>query len=184
MTHEGRLTATNLATHQHLGCNLYLHNVYHNHRQRNRHSSTDGGNILSVGAKVNASENTNKAKRPTSELTMAHFDRGNEWEAYLFQWLDRKGLRLPMPSDPKQGHNICEIVNRDKRLHFFISGLEFWPNDVLQEEFPKTGMGPVQFGLAKPDLLEIERSENGSFMWRVIDAKASKVVKVNVVPKI
>ena len=35
-----------------------------------------------------------------------------------------------------------------------------------------------RFGLAKPDLLEIWRTDGGGYVWRIIDAKASKDVKV------
>jgi hypothetical protein len=182
--HKGWLTATNLATHQHLRCDLYLHNVYHDRRQRNRHSLTVDGNILNVGAKANASKYTITAKRPiTSEFSKAQFDRGNEWEANLFQWLDKTGLLLTVSSGPLQGHDIWKIVDLDERLHFFVAGLEFSPNHALREGFRKAGMGWVEFGMAKPDLLEIKRWEDRSFTWRVIDAKASKVVKVNDVPK-
>jgi hypothetical protein len=177
MTHKGRLTATNLAVHQHLSCDLFLHNVYH---ERNGRSLTDDGNV-----KANAGKNTSTAKRPvTSELSKAQFDRGNEWEANLFQWLDKTGLLLTVSSGPLQGHDIWKIVDLDERLHFFVAGLEFSPNHALREGFRRAGVGPVEFGLAKPDLLEIKRWEDRSFTWRVIDAKVSKVVKVNTVPKI
>jgi hypothetical protein len=183
MTHKGRLTATNLADHQYLGCDLYLHHVYHDYDPRNGHSLTDGGNILNVGSKANASKNTGTAKGPINELSMAQFDRGNEWETNLLQWLDRKGLLLRVRSTPMHGCDIWETVDLDERPHFFVTGLKFSPNDALREKFSKAGMGPVEFGLAKPDLLEINRSDEGSFTWRVIDAKASNAVKVNVVPK-
>src|ERR1700733_12273252 len=140
MTHKGRLTATNLAVHQHLSCDLFLHNVYH---ERNGRSLTDDGNV-----KANAGKNTSTAKRPvTSELSKAQFDRGNEWEANLFQWLDRMGLLLTVLSGPLHGRDIWEIVDLDERPHFFVAGLKFWaPNHTLREEFRKAGMGPVQFG--------------------------------------
>jgi len=39
------------------------------------------------------------------------------------------------------------------------------------------GNRPVNFGLAKPDLVEVVHREN-KIVWKVIDGKASKAVKV------
>ena len=161
MMGKGRLSATNLAVHQHLSCDLFLHNIYH------------GSHHLAY------SDATHTDNRQPSELSKAQFDRGNRWESTLFQWLDREGLLLTVFSGPLDGHDIREIVDIDERPHFFVAGLHFWPpNDALREEFKKAGTSPVDFSLAKPDLVEILKGEDGSFCWRVIDAKASKSVQV------
>ncbi|KAF8963694.1 hypothetical protein BDZ97DRAFT_1819948, partial [Flammula alnicola] len=65
------------------------------------------------------------------------------------------------------------------RSHFFITGLSFWaPQAKLTERFVQARTEPLNFGLAKPDLVEIKRTGD-SVQWRVIDAKASKQVKTS-----
>jgi hypothetical protein len=161
MTGKGRLSATNLASHQHLGCDLFLYNVYHGLENHNAYNSKDNPKI--------------------SELSKAQFERGNDWEAMLFHWLDMEGLLLTVASGPLDGWDIREIIELDERSHFFIAGLRFWPPNVaLKAAFKEAGSNPVEFGLAKPDLLEVSREEDGSWAWRVIDAKSSKAVHVRI----
>jgi hypothetical protein len=153
MRHQ--LAAANLATHHHLDCDLFLHNVYH------------GSPSLSSG-------------NAPSELSKAQFERGSDWEAKLLSWLDAEGLLLTSPSRPLTADDLHEIIGADKRSHFYIAGLSFQPpRDALASEFSRVGTTPVEFGLFKPDLLEITRSDDGGYVnWKVIDAKASKGVKV------
>jgi hypothetical protein len=155
MTH--RLSATNLAAHYHHKCDLLLHNIYH------------GSSSLST------------ADLPfDSELTKAQFERGNDWEAKLLSWLDAKYLLLTVPSHPITADVLREHIDADDRSHFYIAGLSFWPpRDALASEFSRAGTTPVEFGLFKPDLLEITRFD-GYVGWKVIDAKASKGVKVTI----
>lgn len=158
MSPKKSLTATNLAVHQHLSCDLYIHNVYH------RHPS-----ILSEGADPTA----------TSELTKAQFKRGLDWEATLYGWLDDSGLLLKVPAIPlsNSADSLLENILADERAHFFITGLSFWPPQAkLTERYEEARTTPLHFGLAKPDLIEIRRSSN-VIQWRVLDAKASKNVK-------
>ena len=71
-----------------------------------------------------------------------------------------------------------ENILADDREHFFIAGLRFWPpQERLSERFRVLGTQPVTFGLSKPDLVEIVR-KGEKVVWKVIDAKASKAVKV------
>lgn len=70
-------------------------------------------------------------------------------------------------------------IQYDERDRFFVAGSTFWPpKDALAAEYSKLGTPPVNFGLAKPDLVEIIRGEDGSITWKVIDAKASQEMKV------
>lgn len=155
MPGKGTLSATNLASAYHLGCDLYLHHVYHGSELQH-----------------------NRLNFP-SELSNAQFERGNEWEATLFRWLDDSGLLLKVLSAPLDPSEILEIIQLDDRDHFFIAGLSFWPpKEALTARFVAAGTQPVYFGLAKPDLIEIERGRNGSITWKVIDAKASTHMKV------
>ncbi len=150
------LTATNLAIYQHLNCDLYIHNIYN-------------------GAKGSAG--TELSSSP-SELTKAHYKRGLEWESVLYAWLDDSDLLLKIPQIPVEGDTLLENIFADDRNHFFITGLTFWPPETqLAEKFKESLSPPLHFGLAKPDLLEIRRTNDG-IQWRVIDAKASQHVKV------
>jgi len=97
----------------------------------------------------------------------------------LFRWLDEKGLLLTVHSSALEADDIYEIIQFDERDYFFVAGLSFWPpKDALAAEFLKAGTDPVAFGLAKPDLVEIRRGQDGTITWTVIDAKASQAMKV------
>lgn len=153
MDRKHSLSATNLAVYQHLNCDLYIHNVYN--------GSSQG------------------TSSPESELTKAQCKRGLDWETTLYSWLDRSQLLLKVPSMPLEGSNLLENIQADDRTHFFITGLTFWPPQAkLAEMFTRAQAEPFKFGLAKPDLLEINRTKDGVIRWRVLDAKASKHVKV------
>jgi hypothetical protein len=149
------LSATNCSVHHHLKCDLYLHNVYH------------GTPTVSV------------AQSHPSELSKAQFERGNDWESTLLSWLDDQGLLLTVLSSPLDADDLLGMIEMDDRDHFYIAGLSFWaPKDKLDAEYFRAGTKPVKFGLFKPDLLEITRSTDGYITWKVVDAKASKFVKV------
>ena len=156
MRSKPTLSATNLASAHHLNCDLYLHHVYH--------GSPDSQH--------------NRLSTP-SELSKAQFARGNDWEWTLFRWLDEEGLLLTVHSGALGADDIFEIIQFDDRDHFFVAGLTFRPpKDALAAEFLKAGTDPVAFGLAKPDLVEIRRSQDGTIIWTIIDAKASQSMKV------
>ncbi|TFK44927.1 hypothetical protein BDQ12DRAFT_695260 [Crucibulum laeve] len=157
MSRTNSLSATNLAVHHHLNCDLYLHNAYHEER-------TAG---------------TKGQDKPLSELSKAQFKRGLDWESTLYSWLDRSELLLKVPCIPLEAKTLIENIQADDRDHFFITGLTFWPPEAqLNKRFLKTNSVPVIFGLAKPDLLEITRTSDG-VTWKVVDAKASKSVKTS-----
>ena len=152
------LSATNLAVHHHLSCDLYIHNVYHQHSQ----PVTPEGPVGPSG----------------NPLTEAQYRRGLDWEATLYSWLDSSNLLLKVPGSPLEADVLMENILAEDRDHFFISGLTFVPPEVqLLERFQQSGMPAVKFGTGKPDLLEVIRSSNG-VTWRVIDAKASTAIKV------
>jgi len=156
MNGKHSLTATNLAVYQHLNCDLYIHNV-------------SSGSVLASGSPGSSGP---------SEISRAHYKRGLGWETALYSWLDQSDLLLKVPSMPLEGRSLLENILADDRNHFFITGLTFWPPQTrLTEKFKAEGSQPLAFGLAKPDLLEIQRTEDG-IVWKVIDAKASRYVKV------
>jgi hypothetical protein len=72
---------------------------------------------------------------------------------------------------PVRGH-CSENILADGRDHFFVASISFWPPQArLAERFAAQSTQPLAFGLAKPDLLEIQWTE-GRIVWRVIDPKA------------
>jgi hypothetical protein len=157
MRKKPTLSATNLASAHHLGCDLYLHHAYH-------------------GSEIRRSLLTQP-----SEQSKAQFARGNDWEETLFRWLDEEGLLLTVRASALEGDEIFEILQFEDRDHFFVTGLSFWPpKDALTAEFLKAETQPVDFGLAKPDLVEIKRALDGTITWTVIDAKASLTIKVKI----
>ncbi|KAF7351035.1 AAA-12 domain-containing protein [Mycena sanguinolenta] len=151
------LSATNLAVYHHLNCDLYIRNVYHRGKA---HDSSDRGD--------------------RSELVAANFERGLEWERRLLAFLNEEDLLLTIPPTPVDGNALQANIDADERCHFFVSGVAFWPPPELRRRFLDAGTDPVNFGLAKPDLLEIIRTPgSGVITWRIIDAKASKKVKTS-----
>jgi len=159
MSGKQSLSATNLAVHQHLNCDLYVHNVYH-------------------GTSASASASPEAGTSSPSELSKAQYKRGLDWESSLYSWLDRSNLLLKVPSIPLDAESLLENILADEREQLFIAGLTFWPPQAsLAKRFTQERTEPLNFGLAKPDLLEIRRSANG-IQWRIIDAKASRHVKV------
>ncbi|KAK1230547.1 hypothetical protein PQX77_006347 [Marasmius sp. AFHP31] len=153
------LSATNLATYHHFNCDLYLHNIYH---------------------KPNEAGVTGKGQARTDELSKARFRRGISWEQHLIDWLDEENLLLKVDTVPKTAEDLKNHMDWDDRERFFIAGFTFWPpQQQLDSLYEKSRQSPVRFGLAKPDLLEITRVENGVKVWRVVDAKASSSVKTS-----
>lgn len=151
------LTATALAAYHHFQCDLFLHSTYHSPFRR--------GSLAFSHPEL-------------PELTKATLNRGNDWEASLFTWLDSNGLLLRVFGGFLDGSGIQEVIEVDERSHFFVAGLSFLPPvEAFKQRFNQHGREPVQFGVAKPDLLEIKK-EGNTILWRVIDAKSSGYVKV------
>lgn len=72
-----------------------------------------------------------------------------------------------------------EVIEIDERDHFFVTGLVLKPPDAAFKAFFRAnGHNPVQFSIAKPDLLEVRKEKDGTIRWQVIDAKSSSNVKV------
>jgi len=157
MSPKSSLTATNLSIFQHLSCDLYIYNIYNG--QGTTATDTSASNL--------------------TELSKAQFQRGLDWETCLYSWLDQSNLLLKVPHIPLELATFRENLQFDDRDHFYVTGLSFWPPQrELDARFKTFKSEPLNFGLAKPDLLEIRRTETGTVYWRVIDAKASKSVKV------
>ncbi|PPQ78203.1 hypothetical protein CVT26_007583, partial [Gymnopilus dilepis] len=154
---QGRksISATNLAVHQYLGCDLYIHNSYH-----------------CSPVAVQPSSNM-QATEPSN----AQFKKGLEWERLLISWLDKSNLLLKVPQKPLVAGSLLENIIADERKHFFIANLTFLPpHKDLNQRFSDEQSVPINFGYAKPDLLEVSKISD-RVQWRVVDIKASKHVK-------
>jgi hypothetical protein len=151
---KASLSATNIAAYHHLNCDLYLWNTYNEPV-----AQTD-------------------SPQETSEISRAQFHRGLEWESTLFAWLDESNMLIRVPPSPMEAEILMENILADDREHFFIAGLCFWPPyQQLAERYQALGVQPVKFGVGKPDLVEITRQGDRA-IWKVVDAKASRGVKV------
>ncbi|KAH8115406.1 hypothetical protein DFH11DRAFT_1759716 [Phellopilus nigrolimitatus] len=151
------ITATTLAVHHHLQCDLFLYNSYHG-----------------------TSKNSARHWQESSELTRATLSRGDKWESSLFAWLDGKGLLLQVLGGFLEGPEIQEVIEIDERDHFFVSGLSFVPPaSAFESKFRANHRAPVRFGVAKPDLVEIRKEKDGTIRWQVVDAKSSVAVKTS-----
>ncbi|KAF6763028.1 hypothetical protein DFP72DRAFT_986801 [Ephemerocybe angulata] len=158
-TRNSSLSATNLAVYHHLNCDLYLHNVYHKHTQ-----PTTPDNVAQPEAQL---------------LVDSQYQRGINWEATLYSWLDESNLLLKVPPMPLEAAVLYENILADDRSHFFIAGVTFDPPRAsLRDRFEQAGTVPINFGVGKPDLIEITRDHQG-ITWKVIDAKASKSIKTS-----
>lgn len=149
------LSPTQLAIYHHNHCELYLWNAYQSNKRQ-------------LGS----------SKEPDA-LTKAQFERGNDWEKLLVTWLDNEGLLLTVGGPTLSGQDVLSILDFEDRTHFFVHGLKFQsPN--FGEDFKRYGNGSksVKFGTAKPDFIEFTR-DKGRLIWRVVDAKASKKAKVD-----
>ncbi|KAJ3748603.1 hypothetical protein DFH05DRAFT_580966 [Lentinula detonsa] len=159
MNGKGSFSATDLARYHHYNCELFIYNTYNGVENPRAH--------------------IDQAHDSPTMLDAAQFKRGNDWEAHLLTWLDEENLLLTVPSHPLKGEDFVENVLADERDHFFVSGISIMPpQEHFDEMYRKAGLEPVKFGLAKPDLIEVVRSQDG-VMWKVIDAKASRAVKTS-----
>lgn len=163
------ISATSVAIHHHLRCELYLHNTYHASPATPATPNSKG-----KGKEKNGSPGVTE----TAKATMA---RGNDWEKALLRWLDEQGLLLRVMCTNLNGDEIQELIELNEgRDHFFVAGLAFSPpKEAFEERFREYDRKPVGFSIAKPDLLEVKKGEDEVIRWRVIDAKSSMDVKVS-----
>jgi hypothetical protein len=152
MTEHEYLTASDLKSFYHFGCQLELWKSVHE------------GHI------------SNARGRP-SPISMAHINRGYKWENLLVKRLDEQNLILRLSSNT----TFRSQVERDPRNHFYVINSSFKNRNLFQNEFIARRTTPIAFGTLKPDFIEVwKRVVNGrlSIEYHIIDAKASKSVQV------
>lgn len=120
---SSRVTATNLAMHAHLQCDLYLHQTYHG-----------------MSPEASGKGAVERHKSPAA-IPLAAFASGNTWESSLFAHLDQLGLLLTNSGPPLSGIDVASIIALDSRPHFFVAGLVFSPPyHRLAQEYAKHGV--------------------------------------------
>jgi hypothetical protein len=206
---DHHLSPTNIATYYHNQCQLYLHNAFHRSthdpvtKVNRRKSSTSKSTRLSLDKRSNE-------EKHSSAIADAQFQRGLNWESRLFTNLeDSEQLIRLDTSTLKSAKEIRDIIlgtaaslsslvitvkgrggkPPEKRTIWkpkYIANLEF-QSPPFDRELQGYGSrkGGVVFGVAKPDLLKINKVEetksDGStdvkIVWEIIDAKVSSELK-------
>ena len=152
MTEHQYITASDLKSFYHFGCQLELwKSVHEGHLPQTR-------------------------GRP-SPISMAHINRGYKWENLLVKQLDGRNMILRFSPSA----SLRSQIENDPRNHFYIINSSFKDRNLFENEFVARGVTPVAFGTLKPDFIEIwKRAVNGKLAieYHIIDAKASKSVQV------
>jgi hypothetical protein len=162
------LSATRLATYHQNHCDWYLHQSFHR--------------LAAVPAQEAViAPSSNPSEVTALGITTAHFQRGIEWETRLFDHLERQGqlLRLPQQTTTQEQIRDTIIESVSVKNICYISNLIFQSPSFEEElaEFRSTPFPHRLFGVAKPDLIKVNRLETGEITWEVIDAKSSTSVK-------
>ena len=146
------LTASNLNSFFHFGCQLELWKSFHEGHVPRRYESP-------------------------SSISRAHISRGHQWEKSLIRCLDAENLILRMS---KRTTFEAQVV-ADPRNHFYVINSEFKERNLFVNEYLSRRTTPVAFGTFKPDFIEVwKRVELGRLVidYHVIDAKASYALHV------
>lgn len=164
------LSPTRLAIYHQNHCDWYLHQSFHRLAA-----------IPAPGTATAPSSDPSEVTAPA--ITTAHFQRGIEWEVRLFDYLERQGQLLRLPPQLITQEQIRDIIIESVSVKniCYISNLVFQsPN--FEEELAAFHSAPFPhrlFGIAKPDLIQVNRRETGVITWEVIDAKSSTSVKTS-----
>ena len=164
------LSPTRLANYHQNHCEWYLHQSFH------RSSPAPA-----QGATTAPSDDSRGVAAPA--ITTAHFQRGIEWETRLFDQLERQGRLLRLPPHTITQERIRDIIieSVSEKNICYISNVIF-QSPSFEEELAEFRSAPFPhrlFGVAKPDLIQVNRLETGEITWEVIDAKSSPSVKTS-----
>ncbi|KAJ3045110.1 hypothetical protein HDV00_011835 [Rhizophlyctis rosea] len=131
-----------------------------------------------------ARKNGKRGGAETSQLTQARFDKGNKWETRLRDRLTADGLIAHAPGTLSSINDLASLMLNESRSHYIIVDVVLSPPD-FQDQFLAHESNPINFGIFKPDFIEIHAEESPddpahrTIHWRVIDAKASRRVKIS-----
>ncbi|KND03425.1 uncharacterized protein SPPG_00910 [Spizellomyces punctatus DAOM BR117] len=123
-----------------------------------------------------------KNRKEFTEVSLwdqARFRKGTRWEDQL-----RVGLELLHgPPHIISAGELIGLITLDTRKHFYVVDVAFASPSFSRQFASKRSIRTVSFGTFKPDFLEIwKHTDEGNFTqirWRVIDAKASRKVKIS-----
>ncbi|KAI8816837.1 uncharacterized protein EV422DRAFT_271871 [Fimicolochytrium jonesii] len=144
------------------------------------------GNQVCTPIDATAGSSDARRLRGESEANWAKGTGMLEWERRLRERLKKEHLILAGPGSPPISiEELVNLIKRDHRPHFYIVDLTFQSPD-FDDQLKSRNSPPksVRFGTFKPDFLEIwlNRDDAGALVeikFRVIDAKASRKVKVS-----
>jgi hypothetical protein len=146
------LTASNLNSFFHFGCQLELWKSFHEGHLPRRQESP-------------------------SSISRPHILRGHQWEKHLVQRLDAQNLILRI----SKRMSFQAQVEGDLRNHFYVVNSEFKHRNIFRKDYLARKTAPVTFGTFKPDFIEVwKRLDEGRLVveYHVIDAKASYALHV------
>jgi len=164
------LSPTRLAIYHQNHCDWYLHQSFH-------------GLAAAPVQDAATAPSGNPSEVATPAITTAHFQRGIEWEARLFDHLERQGQLLRLPPQTITQKQIRDIIIESVTVRniCYISNVVF-QSPSFEEELAEFRSAPFPhrlFGIAKPDLIQVNRLETGEITWEVIDAKSSTSIKTS-----
>lgn len=146
------ITASDLKSFYHFGCQLELWNSFHEGHLPQR-------------------------RDPPSSISMAHINRGYQWESRLVKQLHEQNLILRFSNRA----TLLSQIENDPRDHFYIINASFKDRNLFEKEFIARGAIPVAFGSLKPDFIEIwkrVKNEKRVIEYHIIDAKAARNIQV------
>jgi hypothetical protein len=163
------LSPTRLAIYHQNHCDWYLHQLFHR------------SSVAAQGAATAPSGDASEVAAPA--ITAAQLQRGIKWEDRLFGHLERRGqlLRLPQQTITQEQIRGIMIESVSVKNICYISNVIF-QSPSFEEELAEVDSTPFPhrlFGVAKPDLIQVNRLETGVITWEVIDAKSSASVKTS-----
>ena len=164
------LSPTRLAIYHQNHCEWYLHQSFH----RSPPAPAQGGVTAPSGDPRGVA---------APAITTAHFQRGIEWETRLLDHLEQRGQLLRLPPQTITQEQIRDIIieSVSEKNICYISNVIF-QSPSFEEELAELRSAPFPhqlFGVAKPDLIQVNRLETGEIRWEVIDAKSSSSVKTS-----
>jgi len=162
------LSPTRLAIYHQNHCEWYLHQSFHR-------------SAPAPAQEAATAPSGDPREAATPVITTAHFQRGIEWEARLFDHLERQGQLLRLSPQTITQERIRDIIieSVSEKNICYISNVIFQSPSFEEElaEYGSTRVPHRLFGVAKPDLIQVNRLETGEIIWEVIDAKSSGSVK-------
>ncbi|KAI9096652.1 hypothetical protein DFS34DRAFT_149922 [Phlyctochytrium arcticum] len=135
-----------------------------------------------TSAKKALKKDSQSVKVEPSALSQARFNRGYKWEDVLRKELTDQDLILHGSDELITVEQLVKLAVDDQRSHFYIVDVAIQSPD-FDRWWSGQGCQP-RFGVFKPDFIEIWKTRNEKdptihLRWRIIDAKASRKIKIS-----